>query len=91
MDSVKYTLVYVWAFLTLITIASWFIARNTGLEFHVDTVVSLSVFAIAAIKAHLLMGHFMEVRNAPKWLKKTCLGWLVFLFAMLSAFYLSAA
>ena len=90
MDSTRKNLIYLWLFLSVITVASWWMGRNTGAAYHVNEMVTLSVFLVAAIKSYFVLSHFMEVRHAPLWLKRTTLVWLVFLFAMLTGFYVSS-
>ncbi|MCV7367131.1 aldehyde dehydrogenase family protein [Mycolicibacterium duvalii] len=52
--------------------------------------VTVVVLLIAAVKTQLVMWHFMEVRQAPRWLKVTTNGWLVVLFGALLGLYFSA-
>lgn len=77
----------VWAFLALISIVSWGIGRGRGDVYHPDTLITVGVLLIAAIKSRLIIRHFMEVRSAPVWLKWATDGWLLFLYLMLSGFY----
>jgi Prokaryotic Cytochrome C oxidase subunit IV len=81
------TSTYVWAFLTLITIASWWIGRGTGAAYAIDGAITGSVLLLAFIKSRLVIRHFMEVRFAPAWLQWTCDGWLIFVFLMLIGLY----
>ena len=83
-------LTWVWAFLTAITIASWWISHNTGMVYEVNGVITLVVLFIAAIKSRYVIRYFMEVRHAPAWLQRTLDAWLVFLFLMLTGFYATA-
>ena len=71
----RHTSTYVWAFLTLITIASWWIGRDTGVAYHINAAITVSVLLIAFIKSRLVIRYFMEVRFAPSWLQWTCDGW----------------
>jgi hypothetical protein len=48
------------------------------------------VLLIAALKAFLVMWHFMEVRRAPRWLKATTSGWVLALFTVLLTFYFTS-
>jgi Prokaryotic Cytochrome C oxidase subunit IV len=80
-------LTIVWALLTTVTLASWLIARDGGSSHQINTTVTLVVLLIAAIKALLVIWHFMEVRRAPVWLKATTSGWVLALFALLLGFY----
>lgn len=84
------TLIYVWAFLVAITIASWWLGRGTDAPFHIDWTITLGVLLVAAVKVRLVIQYFMEVRSAPSWLKWTCDGWLALLFVALFGFYWAA-
>jgi cytochrome c oxidase subunit IV len=86
----RHTSTYVWAVLTLITIASWWIGRGSGVPYHIDGVITASVLLLAFVKSRLVIRYFMEVRFAPAWLQWTCDGWLIFLFLMLIGFPLAA-
>ena len=81
----------VWAVLVSITAASWLTARSGGTEHVVNPGITVVVLAIAAVKAHLLIWHFMEVRSAPRWLQACTGTWTVAIFALLLGFYWAAA
>ncbi|MDG4667484.1 cytochrome C oxidase subunit IV family protein [Mycobacterium sp. 236(2023)] len=87
---VRNPLTYVWALLTAVTVASWLIARDGGAAHHLNATVTVTVLLIAAVKTQLVIWHFMEVRQAPAWLKVTTTGWLIALFALLLGFYFGA-
>ena len=80
-------LTFVWAFLTVITVASWWISQVVGVHSQVNVVATSGVLLIAAVKVHFVLRYFMEVRGAPVWLKRVTVGWLVLLLALLFAFY----
>ena len=80
-------LTIVWALLTVVTVASWLIARDGGSAHVVNATVTVTVLLIAAVKTQLVIWHFMEVRHAPSWLKATTMAWLVVLFAALLGVY----
>jgi hypothetical protein len=83
-------LTYVWAFLTAITVASWWIGRGNGAEFQINAPVTIGVLLIALIKSRCVIRYFMEVRAAPLWLRRVCDGWLIAVFgALFSAYYFS--
>jgi caa(3)-type oxidase subunit IV len=84
---VRNPLTYVWAFLTAITIASWLIGRDHGTAFQLDAAITFGVLLIASVKAHLVIRYFMDVRNAPCWLKRTAYGWNIVLLGLLLLFY----
>ncbi|MGE2835405.1 cytochrome C oxidase subunit IV family protein [Mycobacterium sp. SMC-4] len=86
---VRHPLTIVWAVLTVVTLASWLTARDSGVH-HVDATVTAVVLLIAAVKTQLVIWHFMEVRHAPGWLKIVTNGWLVVLFGLLLGFYFAA-
>lgn len=86
---IRNPLLWVWAFLTAITVTSWWISRNDGSGFQVNAAITVGVLLIAAIKTQLVMRYFMEVRVGPAWLKRATLGWVVLLFSLLLlAYYL---
>jgi hypothetical protein len=84
---IRNPLTYVWAFLTAITIASWWIGRGHSVDYQLNPAVTVSVLAIAALKAQLVIRHFMEVRFGPAWLKRVAYGWVILLFLLLLAAY----
>lgn len=83
-------LTLVWAVLTVVTVASWLTARDGGAAHVVNPTVTVVVLLIAAVKTHLVIWHFMEVRRAPTWLRVTTMSWLVVLFALLLGIYFAA-
>ncbi|MGA8332633.1 MAG: cytochrome C oxidase subunit IV family protein [Mycobacterium sp.] len=80
-------LTIVWALLTTVTIASSWIAIDGGASHQINAEVTTAVLLIAAVKAQMVIWHFMEVRHAPVWLKATTGGWVLALFALLLGFY----
>ena len=69
-------LTIVWACLTAVTITSWLIGRGHGIDYRVNAAVTVSVLAMAAVKALLVFRSFMEVQVGPVWLKRTAYGWV---------------
>lgn len=80
-------LTHVWAFLTTITVASWWIGQSRGTTFQLDAAVTLTVLLMASVKAQLVIQYFMEVRSAPRWLKQTAYGWNIGLLLLLLGVY----
>ena len=69
------------------TIASWWTGtRSDGKAY---TLITASVLLLALIKSRLVIRYFMEVRFAPRWLRLTCDVWLIMVFGMVFALYLS--
>ena len=87
---IRNPLTIVWALLTAVTIASSLIALDGGAAHQINTTVTTIVLLIAALKAYLVIQHFMEVRRAPGWLKAVTSGWVVGLFTLLLGFYFAA-
>jgi hypothetical protein len=83
-------LIIVWAVLTVVTVVSWVTARDGGAAHVVNATVTVVVLLIAALKTQLVIWHFMEVRDAPRWLKVTTTSWAIGLFALLLGFYFVA-
>lgn len=80
-------LILVWAFLTAITLASWYISQSGGIAFQINTWITVSVLVISIIKAQMVIHYFMEVRFAPRWLKLTMISWSTMLLVLLLGFY----
>jgi Prokaryotic Cytochrome C oxidase subunit IV len=87
---IRNPLTIVWALLTTVTIASSLIALDGGAAHQINSTVTTVVLLIAAVKAFLVIWHFMEVRGAPLWLKATTSGWVLALFALLLGFYFAS-
>jgi hypothetical protein len=87
---IRNPLTIVWALLTTVTIASSLIAVDGGAAHQINTTVTTVVLVIAAVKAFLVIWHFMEVRRAPVWLKAITGGWVLALFALLLGFYFAS-
>lgn len=84
---IRNPLTIVWALLTTVTIVSSLIAVDGGASHQINATVTTVVLLLAAFKAQLVIWHFMEVRNAPGWLKAITSGWVFGLFALLLGFY----
>ena len=87
----RHPLTAVWALLTTVTVVSWLTARDGGAAHQLNVAVTVTVLVIAAVKTFLVIWHFMEVRQAPGWLRATTAGWLIGLFALLLGFYFSGS
>jgi hypothetical protein len=87
---IRNPLTVVWALLTLITVVSWLTARDGGAAHVINPTVTVVVLLLAAVKTHLVIWHFMEVRTSALWLRVTTGVWLIVLFALLLSFYFLA-
>ena len=90
MSLIRNPLTMVWALLTAVAIVSSLIALDGGAAHQINTTVTTAVLLIAAVKAYLVIRHFMEVRRAPVWLKVTTSGWVFGLFTLLLSFYFAS-
>jgi apolipoprotein N-acyltransferase len=78
----------VWLGLSGITLISWWIGSQHDHDAaRLNAVVTLSVLLIAVIKVRVIMREFMEVRHAPRLLRRFTDAWLVLLFVVLIAIY----
>jgi hypothetical protein len=84
---IRSPLTIVWALLTAVTIVSWLVSRDGGAAHQLNATVTTVVLLIAAVKAQLVIWHFMEVRRAPVWLKAVTSGWVIVVFAAMLAVY----
>jgi ABC-type nickel/cobalt efflux system permease component RcnA len=77
---------WTWAALWALTGLSWALAA-TG-RFSPGTALTIAVLAIAAVKTRLVIRQFMEVRTAPRWLRRATDGWLTVFMAAIIGLYL---
>ena len=81
----------VWVILSACTILSWWLGTMVRDRGQVVSSVSITigVLAIGLFKARLIIGQFMEVRTAPKWLRVFTDLWLIAFWGAVLAIYLS--
>lgn len=78
-----------WLVLMAITVLAWWLAPgHTRGHAEPSIPITVAVIALAAVKARLIIRNFMEVRTAPRWLRRATDGWLVVLSATVLAIYL---
>ena len=77
---------WTWALLSALTMVSWALAATR--RFTPSTAVTSVVLAIAAVKTRTVIRQFMEVRVAPRWLRRATDAWLAVLMAAIIALYL---
>ena len=81
-------LLLVWSALVAVTLVSWWIGSKHGQdELRSSALVTFSVLSIAAIKVHVIVREFMEVRHAPHLLRRLTDGFTVFVVGALLAIY----
>lgn len=81
-------LLIVWGLLVGATAASWFIGADHGLG--AGDVAALGVIAVAFVKLWLVGMHFMELRDAPRGLRRAFDAYAVAVPALLVAVYVLA-
>ncbi|MBW8482664.1 cytochrome C oxidase subunit IV family protein [Actinomadura parmotrematis] len=74
----------VWAALCAVTVLSW----RLGTERTAGAAVTVAVLAIALVKARFVVRCFMEVQDAPAWLRRLTDVWLAALWTALVVLYL---
>lgn len=84
---IRNPLTIVWALLTGVTVVSWLVSRDGGAAHQLNATVTTVVLLIAALKAQLVIWHFMEVRRAPLWLKAVTSGWVIVVVAAMLGVY----
>ena len=77
---------WTWALLSALTMVSWALAATR--RFTPSTAVTIVVLAIAAVKTRTVIRQFMEVRVAPRWLRRATDAWLAVLMAAIIGPYL---
>lgn len=77
---------WTWALLSALTVVSWVLAATR--RFSPSTAVTIVVLAIAAVKTRTVIRQFMEVRVAPRWLRRATDAWLAVLMAAIIGLYL---
>jgi hypothetical protein len=78
-----------WLVLVGLTLISWSLGTHDGLAFN-HTVISLIIIFIAVVKIRIIGLNFMELRNAPRWLRGIFECYSAALLFVLSSFYLFA-
>ena len=77
---------WTWALLSALTVVSWVLAATR--RYSPGTAVTIVVLAIAAVKTRTVIRQFMEVRVAPRWLRRATDAWLAVLMAAIIGLYL---
>lgn len=78
-----------WLLLVAITVLAWWLApgHSAGLA-EPSIPITVTVIALSAVKARLIIRNFMEVRTAPLWLRRVTDGWLIALWTAVLVIYL---
>ncbi|NMG55511.1 cytochrome C oxidase subunit IV family protein [Aromatoleum aromaticum] len=77
------TVTWVWLSLLLVTAVSWWVAEHHS----VGQWTVLCVILIALVKGRLVFLHFMELKTAPRYLRRLYEGWIVGCVGMIAGLY----
>ena len=79
----------VWLIACILTVVSAIVATLAeGDHRTANVAVTLVVLGMGALKAHLILDEFMEIRTAPRWLRLLARLWLVGLLTAIVVLYL---
>jgi len=77
----------VWLFLMAVTcVSTWGMSRDAILP----ATATVAIFLIAALKARLVLAHFMELRQAPTRWRLLFEAWVILVTAAITGIYLGA-
>lgn len=79
-----------WIVLSAITLVSWWLSPGHLRAGHAvaSVPITVAVVLLGLVKGRLIIRYFMDVGNAPRWLKVSTDAWLVTLWAAVLAIYL---
>lgn len=80
----------VWLALSGLTVLSWVLGGSLGFSSGDHTFASLAIIAVAVFKVRLVGLYFMDVRDAPTWLRLLFEGFCTALLATLASVYIFA-
>lgn len=72
--------VLIWAVLLLSILISWLWVESVALL--------PGIIALTAVKVWLVVHYYMEVGQAPRWLRLICSAWMMLVFSMILGCYL---
>ncbi|MUM19453.1 prokaryotic cytochrome C oxidase subunit IV family protein [Mycobacterium sp. CBMA271] len=85
MTLVRDRIMVVWLALVVATAANWWLGRAPGLSMIDATIPNILIITVGLLKAFLIGRYFMEVADAPRWLRR-----MLEIYAMLALIALSA-
>ncbi|ORV41101.1 prokaryotic cytochrome C oxidase subunit IV family protein [Mycolicibacter engbaekii] len=78
-----------WVVLVAITVLAWWLSPgHTAGPVQPSIPITVTVIALSAVKARLIIRNFMEVRTAPIWLRRATDAWLAVLWLAVLGIYL---
>jgi len=79
-----------WLVLTALTVVSWALGTRHGFGTAGHVPASVLIFVVAVFKIRLVGLYFMELRSAPRALRRVFEGYCVALFGLLTGMYILA-
>ncbi len=78
-----------WLVLVAITVVSWWLAPgHSGGPVTASVPITVAAVALGFVKCRMIIGYFMEVRYAPRWLRRSTDLWLAVLWGAVLGIYL---
>jgi hypothetical protein len=78
-----------WLILSAITVMSWWLAPgHAGGHTTASIPITVAAILLGFIKGRMIIRYFMEVRSAPRWLRRSTDLWLVVLWTSILVIYL---
>jgi len=80
----------IWVLTLVLTLGSVLLAshHNSSGRLTTSTAEAMAVLALAAVKVLCIIWNFMEVRDAPRWLRHWTIGWVGGLWLTIVVVYL---
>jgi caa(3)-type oxidase subunit IV len=78
----------VWLALSVLTVVSWMLGADHPFGRNDHTIATMAIIAVTVFKARLVGLYFMELRDAPTWLRVLFESFCVALLIMLTTMYL---
>ncbi len=78
----------VWGLLIAATLLSWQLGHGVG--FDDARLAGAAILIVTFIKVRFVIRDFMEIRHAPRWMRRVGDGWILLIVALLVGLFLSA-
>ena len=80
----------IWGLTLVLTLVSALLAAHDYRSgpLTTSTAETMAVLALAAVKVSCILWNFMEIRDAPRWLRYSTIGWVGGLWLTIVAIYL---
>lgn len=75
----------IWALLVGATVLSWALGHGVGFT---GAAASVAILAVTFVKVRFVVQDFMEIRDAPRWMRLGFDGWILLCCALLIGLFL---